>query len=85
MNKSKRKDEINERRKEEKESIAWLVAQDSRDVSLRHSHHQQMVVKRNRWTTCRSSRPGNKHQKLRDRNLASKWRANAECFRNMKR
>ena len=38
-------DEIHERRKVHKQSIAWPVSQDSREASGRHSHHQQMVVK----------------------------------------
>ena len=35
----------NERRKVERQSIAWPVSQDPREASRRHSHHQQMVVK----------------------------------------
>ena len=32
-------------KKVEKQSIAWPVSKDPREVSCRHSHHQQMVVK----------------------------------------
>ena len=38
-------DEIYERRKVEKQSIAWPVSKDPKEASCRHSHHQQMVVK----------------------------------------
>ena len=41
----KSKMKSNERRKVEKQSIAWPVSKDPREASCRHSHYQQMVVK----------------------------------------
>ena len=38
-------DEVNERRKVDKQSIAWPASKDPSEASCRHSHHQQMVVK----------------------------------------
>ena len=43
--KLKVQDEVNERGKVEKLSIAWPVSKDPREALCRHSHHQQMVVK----------------------------------------
>ena len=38
-------DKINDRRKVEKQSIAWPVSKDPREASYRHSHHQHTVIK----------------------------------------
>ena len=64
---------MKDKRQKERQSLAWTLSQDTRETPRRHNHYQQMVVKqserRNRGTTCGSSRSGNKHQKLPESNM----------------